>query len=865
MKQVLKKIKNSIESRHHEREVEKLQPPPPPQFLHGLLHIKVIRATGVLNKDGPARFLPKSLSHPLSKVWADVSDPFVVVYAPPVRLCKTSIKSNTLSPVWNEDFYVQICSHTTGILFKVKDFDEIGSDLLGDVAVSIEEITQCVSYQSYPRPPPKPVPTFLHRVSYISGNRRFGELEYVIEYMPRMFLYKNLDVPSVYFQASFCNSVRLYLNADDPPYISPWIPHLPQDMSWGRCWLDIYNSINDAKFFIYLTGWSFNVHICLVRDPQLPGHGETLGELLTRKAEEGLRVVVLLWNDATSFNQPFFRGGLMRTNDEETLLFFRKTNVMCKITKRLSDQHDRFHEGMAVPFLYSHHGKSIILDSTAKDFNVAQCSHDRMVKAFVGGLDITDGRFDDSRHSLFRTQKAGPHANDFYNRCFSVRQGKGPRQSWHDIHMCVVGPSALDVYQNFVERFLVDLPNDATKLVDLDSLGLKCLKNFNCLQSKNTKRWGVQVFRSIDERSAQFDHERVRLGSTYSSTHLTLNTQPLGEVMPIQNLSLKKGRLVDDSIHRAYVHHIRRAQRFIYIENQYFLGSSAEWDEKEGEHPLANNLIAAELARKICEKIETGERFAAYVVIPLFPEGAPNSGPVQEILHWQYCTISMMYSKIARALKENGRSNEHPRDYLNFYCLGNREKEYKAGLDEDLKLKKGKNKNDSLSSDEKTLGNSRRMSIYVHSKMMIVDDQVIIVGSANINDRSMSGTRDSEIACAAYQIRDTKNPTSEAVNNEDVAFFRLHIWCSYLSMYNQVFNSPESLECLRFVNELTRNSLLQFLSPEIKDMPCKMMMYPIKVGFDGTVGAHEDCVLIPDSNAPLLGKVSAQIPGMLTT
>ena len=36
--------------------------------------------------------------------------------------------------------------------------------------------------------------------------------------------------------------------------------------------------------------------------------------------------------------------------------------------------------------------------------------------------------------------------------------------------------------------------------------------------------------------------------------------------------------------------------------------------------------------------------------------------------------------------------------------------------------------------------------VYVHSKVMIVDDQITIMGSANINDRSMLGSRDSEIA-----------------------------------------------------------------------------------------------------------------------
>ena len=35
--------------------------------------------------------------------------------------------------------------------------------------------------------------------------------------------------------------------------------------------------------------------------------------------------------------------------------------------------------------------------------------------------------------------------------------------------------------------------------------------------------------------------------------------------------------------------------------------------------------------------------------------------------------------------------------------------------------------------------------IYVHSKLMVVDDRTAILGSANVNDRSMLGDRDSEL------------------------------------------------------------------------------------------------------------------------
>lgn len=45
--------------------------------------------------------------------------------------------------------------------------------------------------------------------------------------------------------------------------------------------------------------------------------------------------------------------------------------------------------------------------------------------------------------------------------------------------------------------------------------------------------------------------------------------------------------------------------------------------------------------------------------------------------------------------------------------------------------------------------------IYVHAKGMIVDDEYVILGSANINQRSLDGSRDTEIAMGAYQQHHT--------------------------------------------------------------------------------------------------------------
>ena len=63
------------------------------------------------------------------------------------------------------------------------------------------------------------------------------------------------------------------------------------------------------------------------------------------------------------------------------------------------------------------------------------------------------------------------------------------------------------------------------------------------------------------------------------------------------------------------------------------------------------------------------QRFTAYIMIPMFPEGDPASMPIQEILYWQTRTIEMMYKRIGDALQETGNPT-HPTDWLIFLCPG---------------------------------------------------------------------------------------------------------------------------------------------------------------------------------------------------
>lgn len=265
----------------------------------------------------------------------------------------------------------------------------------------------------------------------------------------------------------------------------------------------------------------------------------------------------------------------------------------------------------------------------------------RQLTAFIGGLDMTYGRFDTPDHSLFRSLQS-THRDDFHNACFDVGAPVGPREPWHDVATNVTGPVVRDFVASFEERWrrqgrgishLVDVANDK--------------EIHDGPFAHDGEQWSVQVFRSIDERSAVFRRGEERL------------------------LETKKGRQVDRSIHHAYVHYTRTAKRFIYIEQQYFIGSSNQW--LSYNHGDATNLVPYEIALRIAASIRAGHPLRVYVVIPMWPEGFAADATIQKILFFQFKTVEMMYSMVADAILERKLEDAHPTDYLNFFCLGNRE------------------------------------------------------------------------------------------------------------------------------------------------------------------------------------------------
>ena len=119
--------------------------------------------------------------------------------------------------------------------------------------------------------------------------------------------------------------------------------------------------------------------------------------------------------------------------------------------------------------------------------------------------------------------------------------------------------------------------------------------------------------------------------------------------------------------------------------------------------------------------------------------------------------------------------------------------------------------------------------IYVHSKMMIVDDAYIIVGSANINERSMSGTRDTEMAVGCWQPQySSMNPYGE------VHMFRMSLWAEHLKTWEDTFRFPGTLECTRRVKEMCSYNWKSYNFeaygiPQDPPPPGHLLLYPIQV------------------------------------
>ncbi|KZT05728.1 phospholipase D/nuclease [Laetiporus sulphureus 93-53] len=587
--------------------------------------------------------------------------------------------------------------------------------------------------------------------------------------------------------------------------------------------------LDSARESIFILDWWLTPELYL-RRPAAYHQEWRLDRLLKRKAEEGVRVYVVVYKEVAE---------TMSMDSEHTkhALEALHPNIACmRHPDHIGSRDD-------VEF-WSHHEKLVIVDNH---------------RAAVGGLDLCFGRWDMHAHPLAdvhpydfrRVMFPGQDYNnarilDFQHVQNYVSNGlsaiETARMPWHDVHMTTCGPVVLDLVQHFVERW-----NEIKK------------RKYSDVSRYEWLAFPHDVDAAPDEVVAQLPQREAwaEVGRNFTQRYQGPYSEPTGDelddpaiyprppngtchVQAVRSVSdWSHGVLTEKSVQNAYCQMILEANHFIYIENQFFISTTQQ------EGPVKNQ-IAAALVQRILRAARNGEKFKVVIILPEVPAFA---GPVKEetsikiIMAAQYRTMNRGGHSIYEEIRAAGYE---PSDYIRFYNLRaydrinapydsyfnlieensgvkfhqaiaavarlwvgeGEEKDAPAEvsvvlptgeLDEEMtvsgsgkpKLRSetyplpqsydeahdllrrwrdaavGLRSDDDVSDnvvqhmltdktslmDEQWLGTEEEERaafiselVYIHAKLMIVDDRRVIMGSANINDRSQKGDGDSEIA-----------------------------------------------------------------------------------------------------------------------
>ncbi|KAF9979021.1 Phospholipase D1 [Actinomortierella ambigua] len=421
-----------------------------------------------------------------------------------------------------------------------------------------------------------------------------------------------------------------------------------------------------ARESIYILDWMLSPEMLLRRFTKPEGDNSewSLMNILERKAKEGVKIYIVLYSevDAAMHLASLRAKKLLRSRCGENIWIQR-------------------HGPNLQAAWWAHHEKLIVVDN---------------VIAFLGGLDLCFGRWDTPEHTLIDIPErhgdfevwpgqdySNPRIKDFcdLSRPYedSVDRNENPRMPWHDVGLQLLGQPARDAGRHFIQRwnFLCRVKPKQRKvpfLLPKPDIHLSKLEEHGL-----TGTCEVQILRSVSSWS-------------------------IGVKNP------------ESSILTAYVAAIERAERFIYIENQFFITST------NVNRTVIHNSIGRALTDRIIRAHKEDKKFRVIVMLPLVPgfEGGintPAATSVRMVMLSIYESICHGKNSIVGRLLSAGIVKPHK--YINFYGLRNWAKLGDKFITE---------------------------QVYIHAKMMIVDDRVAIIGSANINERSMLGNRDSEVA-----------------------------------------------------------------------------------------------------------------------
>ncbi|KAL1111552.1 hypothetical protein V6Z11_D02G068000 [Gossypium hirsutum] len=588
----------------------------------------------------------------------------------------------------------------------------------------------------------------------------------------------------------------------------------------GAAFNAIASAIEDAKSEIFMCGWWLCPELYL-RRPFREHAASRLDALLEAKAKEGVQIYILLYKEvalALKINSVYSKQKLLSIHENVRVLRYP----------------DHFSAGV---YLWSHHEKLVIVDNQI-------CFLGGLDLCF-GRYDTFEHKVSDNPPVIwpgkdyYNPRESEPNSWEDTMKD-ELDRGKYPRMPWHDVHCALRGPPCRDIARHFVQRWNYAKRNKAPNEIaipllmpqqhmviphymgrskEIDQEGYKghrqdsfssisSLQDIPLLLPQEADCTEVPKSNSPDptpSKSGCFAFRKSKIEPAVADTPmkgfvddsldfnmekpLDIKRQPgskltdpewweiqersdqvgfldeTGQVGPRTSIRCQVIRSVsqwsagtsqiEESIHCAYCSLIQKAEHFVYIENQFFISGLS------GDENIRNRVLEA-LYRRILRAYSENKCFRVIIIIPLLPGfqgGLDDAGAasVRAIMHWQYRTIRRGHNSILHNLHDRLGPKTH--DYISFYGL----RSYGELFDG---------------------GPVATSQVYVHSKIMIIDDSAAIIGSANINDRSLLGCRDSEIGLL---IEDKELVDSRMGGNPWKAgkfslSLRLSLWSEHLGL-----------------------------------------------------------------------------------
>ncbi|XP_042327906.1 phospholipase D2 [Sceloporus undulatus] len=446
----------------------------------------------------------------------------------------------------------------------------------------------------------------------------------------------------------------------------------------------VADALMQAKEEIFITDWWLSPEVYMKRPAQ--SDEWRLDLILKHKAEEGVHVCVLLFKEvelALGINSDYSKRALM--------LLHPNIKVM-----RHPDHVS------SIIFLWAHHEKLVVVDQSV---------------AFLGGLDLAYGRWDTHEYRL--TDLDG-------DDCLGPKGGAAPPGGDEGTPIDLATNQRLWLgkdYSNLIAKDWVQLDKPFEDFIDRRKTPRMPWRDVGVgvhgpaardLARHFIQRWNFTKTVKAKYKGPEYPYLLPKSPRVTPHLPYIVPGAQKASVQVLRSVDRWSAGLHECSIYNAYLSAIRNSRHYLYIENQFFISCA------DGRSVL--NTVGDAIIDRVLLAHSEKKPFRVYVLLPLLPgfegditQGGGNS--IQAILHFTYRTLCRGDTSIVGRL--SAVMGEDWKNYVSF-----------CGLRTHGELR----------------GKLLTELVYIHSKMLIADDRLVIIGSANINDRSLLGKRDSELA-----------------------------------------------------------------------------------------------------------------------